>query len=250
MNCDMIYRKFNPPSSLPKKNEEFSSEHQKQIIHQCHALMSSDYRMNRLEFGEFEVREAVIDAEYWTAAWLRAEGNWEDRPHERHVDSYKRKYAEQEFNALKRRCKEQSIQKCICIIAVKKAEENVKHTTLKSVAGTLDLSIHHLLHGEAYPGEVVKARIFSTFNRQDQQRYGYISNLYVAKFARRQGIASNILRFSIESAKSNGVKQVFVHVHRENKPAQELYQKMGFQIVEKATPHLAAEQTYLLVFEA
>lgn len=35
---------------------------------------------------------------------------------------------------------------------VKKEEKNVKRTVLKSVVGTLDLSVRHLLHGETFPG--------------------------------------------------------------------------------------------------
>lgn len=34
-------------------------------------------------FGDFVAREAILDEEYWTAAWLRAESHWEDRPNER-----------------------------------------------------------------------------------------------------------------------------------------------------------------------
>ena len=35
---------------------------------------------------------------------------------------------------------------------VKKEERNVKRTVLKSVVGTLDFSIRHLLYGESFPG--------------------------------------------------------------------------------------------------
>ncbi|PON55590.1 hypothetical protein TorRG33x02_298830 [Trema orientale] len=39
----------------------------------------------RLQFGHFVAREAMLDEEYWTAAWLRAESHWEDRLNERCV---------------------------------------------------------------------------------------------------------------------------------------------------------------------
>lgn len=124
---------------------------------------------------------------------------------------------------------------------VKKEVRNAKRTVLKSVVGTLDLNIRYLLHGETFPGERVKAPLFCNPNR-----YGYVANLCVAKSARRQGIASNMLHFAVESAKSDGVEQVYVHVHRSNTPAQELYQKMGFEMVEEASPQLLEDQTYLL----
>eukprot|EP00249_Psilotum_nudum_P019482 c27276_g1_i4 orf=193-768(-) len=68
----------------------------------------------------YTIQEAVLDEEFWAAAWLRAESYTEDLPYLRYIDSYRKKFAEQEFNALKRRClgrQGQSI-KCICLIAV------------------------------------------------------------------------------------------------------------------------------------
>lgn len=120
---------------------------------------------------------------------------------------------------------------------VKKEEKNVKRTILKSVVGTLDLSVRHLLHGETFPGvccrllnakcnlichqtnqaicssanevkflsqERIKAPFFCCINKTDPNRYGYVANLCVAKSARRQGIASSMLHLALESAKSNG----------------------------------------------
>lgn len=201
---------------------------------------------NRFEFGKFVAREAVIDEEYWTAAWLRAESHWEHRAHERYVDNFKRKFAEQEFNAIKRRCKGLNGQKCSCIVAVKKEEKNIKRTVIKSVVGTLDLSIRVFLQGETFPGEKVKSQLFFSINREGSNMYGYIANLCVGKSARRQGIACNMLRFAIESARSSGVEEVYVHVHRNNMAARELYEKTGFEIVETAQP--VEGNTYLLRF--
>ncbi|KAH7572061.1 hypothetical protein JRO89_XS04G0195600 [Xanthoceras sorbifolium] len=245
-------------SSRTTKKEELSI----QSIPQMEFLRSSDLRFDRLqpsdqellqqnkfEFGRFVAREAVLDEEYWTAAWLRAESHWEDRTNDRllnrYIDNHKRKFAEQEFNAIKRRCRGQHGQKYMCIVTVKKEEKNVKRTVLKSVVGTLDLSVRHLLHGETFPGERIKAPFFSCINKTDPNRYGYVANLCVAKSARRQGIASNMLHFALESAKSNDVQQVYMHVHKNNRPAQELYQKLGFEMVEMASSQLL-EQTDLL----
>ncbi|KAE8664346.1 putative protein phosphatase 2C 66-like isoform X1 [Hibiscus syriacus] len=118
-------------------------------------LQPSDQELlqdHRLEFGRFVAREAVLDEEFWTAAWLRAESHWEDRPGERYVDSFKRQFAEQEFNAIKRRYSGQHGRTYTCV-TVRKEERNVKRTVLKSVVGTLDFSFRHLLHGESFPGE-------------------------------------------------------------------------------------------------
>ncbi|KAL7193998.1 hypothetical protein ACSBR2_025607 [Camellia fascicularis] len=245
-----------PAQSQTNKKEEFSVENQKLSIPQSktsplnlhfNRLQPFDQEIiqeDRIEFGQFVARETLLDEEFWTAAWLRAESHWEDKTNERYVDNYKRKFAEQEFTALKRRCN-----KCTCIVTVKKEDKNVKCTILKSVVGTLDLSIRYLLPGETFPGERVKAPLFCSIDKTGQNRYSYIANLCVSKSARRQGIATNMLYFAVKLAKSNGAEQVFAHVHRKNRPAQELYQKMGFEVVEMATPQLSKEQTFLLCFE-
>ncbi|PSS20770.1 N-acetyltransferase san [Actinidia chinensis var. chinensis] len=234
------------PSQTRKKEELLSLEPQKISIPHSKTTVSN-LRFNRLqppdqeliqdddriEFGQFVAREALLDEEYW----------------HRYVENYKRKFAEQEFNALKRRCKRPQKHKCTCIITVKKEERNVKTTVLKSVVGTLDLSIRYLLPGETFPGERVKFPLFCSIDRTGQSRYGYIANLCVAKSARRQGIASNMLHFAVNLAKSNGIEEVFVRVYRNNKPAQKLYEKMGFKVVEMATRQLSKEQTYLLCYK-
>ncbi|KAH9652683.1 N-acetyltransferase domain-containing protein [Citrus sinensis] len=252
---------------------------------------------DRFEFGKFVAREALLDEEYWTAAWLRAESHWEGRTNERYVDNFKRKFAEQEFNAIKRRCRGLNGQRHYCIVAnevskvkvslsavgslmvmivdsklcgigdgaavtvaagawdvmlisdkVKKDEGNVKRTVLKSVVGTLDLSIRYLLQGENFPGERVNPPLFGCINRRGPNRYGYIANLCVAKSARRQGIASNMLYFAVESAKSNDVEQVYVHVHRNNIAGQQLYKKMGFKVILSSSLETAASGFILWSF--
>nr|XP_027068579.1 uncharacterized protein LOC113693969 isoform X2 [Coffea arabica] len=223
------------------------------------------FQENRLQFGQFVVRRAVLDEEYWQLGCeQRVTGRTEEMTdntnnctklreqaglctkEKRFADNYKRKFAEQEYNALKRRSNTQLGDKCTCMVAVKKENRDVKHTVLKSVVGTLDLSIQYLSQGETFPGERVKNPLFCSIDRKSCRRYGYISNLCVAKSARRQGIASKMILFAISSAKRDGAEQVFVHVHRFNTPAQELYHKMGFQMVEAASFDKSNEQIYLL----
>ncbi|KAL5158495.1 hypothetical protein HKD37_15G042949 [Glycine soja] len=222
-----------------KKKEELSVQIPTPPISKVETLNSNDLQFDRLqpsdqelgrvkrfEFGQFVAREAMLDEEYWTAAWLRAESHWEDRPYDRYVDNYKRKFAEQliVLNVSTYGVWSQVYQ-------VRKEQKNAKHSVLKSVVGTLDLNIRYLLQGETYPGERVKAPLFCSINRTPPSRYGYIANLCIIKSARRQGIASNMMSFAIEAAKSNGLTQVYVHVDRNNRPAQILYQKMGFEVI-------------------
>ncbi|RWW15616.1 hypothetical protein GW17_00020539 [Ensete ventricosum] len=212
---------------LQPSDEEFSCDH-------------------RRAFGRFVAREALLDEELWTAAWLRAETHWEDRSDVRYVDTYKRQFADQEFNALKKRCSRQHAEKCVCLVAIRNDEKNVKRTVLKSIVGTLDLSIRHLLCGETFPGECLKPPASSNFYRADQPKYAYVANLCVAKHARRQGIATNLLLLAIDAAISYGTNRIFVHVHKNNAGAHKLYDRVGFQMVRKAVPHLLADDKYLL----
>ncbi|CAH2079684.1 unnamed protein product [Thlaspi arvense] len=262
--CRQRYRRTIPPwrmtinstSSDTSKKEELSVQiTNSPTIPQVDQLRPEGLRFDRLqppefvqedrlEFGKFVARGAVLDEEFWTAAWLRAESHWEDRATERYVDNFKRKYAEQEFNDIKRRCKGLQGQKCLCIVAVKKEERHIKRSVIRSVVGTLDLSIRFFFQGETFPGEKLKSQLFCSLNREGSNRYGYIANLCVAKSARRQGIACNMLRFTVELARLSGVEQVYVHVHRNNSVAQELYKKTGFKIVETGQ----SESTYLLQY--
>ncbi|XP_058107532.1 GCN5-related N-acetyltransferase 6, chloroplastic-like isoform X2 [Magnolia sinica] len=164
-------------------------------------LQPSDQELcggQRRVFGRFVARGAALDEEYWTAAWLRAEAHWESLSYMRHVDNYKRKYAEKEFYALKHRCsgRDGNCLKCFCIVA-----------EVKRASGVL---VNH--------------------EANDAHRYAYIANVCVAKYARRRGIATNMLHLATDVAISAGMKQLFVHVNADNKPAQELYRKTGFEV--------------------
>ncbi|XP_031100600.1 uncharacterized protein LOC116004617 [Ipomoea triloba] len=205
--------------------------------------------LKKHSFGRFVAREAMLAEEYWAASWLRAEAHCESLSGMRHVDTYKRKYAEQEFYALKRRCSGQDGKslKCFCFVAVKKEEKNVRRTVLNSVVGTLDLSIRLFVQGETYPGEVKRqSGVFAPF---DVHRYAYIANVSVAKYARRQGIASNMLYLAADVAMSEGMKKLFVHVNEKNKIALDLYRKVGFEVVKAASSHVSSEQKLLMSME-
>ncbi|KAL6867218.1 hypothetical protein ACP4OV_015242 [Aristida adscensionis] len=204
---------------------------------------TSDLRFNRLQpsidesdckyrrfFGCYVAREAIIDEEYWIAAWLRAEDHFEDQSGDRYVESFKRKFASQEFHGLKKRCSKLHGEKYICFVAVKNDE--LRRTVLNSVVGTLDICVRHPLHGEKFPGEPGKLSLHCRIYQPDQPKFGYVTNVCVAKYARRQGIASNMLLLAIDAAKLNGAENIYIHVHKDNLPAWKLYDKIGFKMVD------------------
>ncbi|XP_024968277.1 uncharacterized protein LOC112507787 isoform X2 [Cynara cardunculus var. scolymus] len=189
--------------------------------------------MQRRSFGSYIAREAVLNEEYWMASWLRAEAHWEASSYKRHAEIFKMKYADQEFKALKKRCSGQdgNLLQCFCLVAVKKEVKNVKRTVLNSIVGTMDLSIRQYLQGETYPGVKRQSGVLASKQPFDAHKYAYVSNVVVAKYARRRRIASNMLCLATDIATSVGMKKLFVHVSADNKPAQELYKKAGLEFV-------------------
>ena len=59
----------------------------------------------------------------------------------------------------------------------------------------------------------------------------HILNLAVHPDARRQGVASSMLRASIESATNQGARILYLEVRRSNTAAQKLYEGFGFRQV-------------------
>ncbi|KAL0419472.1 UNVERIFIED_CONTAM: hypothetical protein Sradi_1360700 [Sesamum radiatum] len=212
-NNDQSIRYLAPSRNESSKLPDLSFDRLQLTDKECTGLQKRN-------FGRFVARKAILDEEYWTAAWLRAEAHWESLSYMRHVDSYKRKYAEE----------------------MKKEDRSVRRTVLNSIVGTLDLSIRQFLQGETYPGEIKKlSAVLASPEPFDTHKYAYIANVCVAKFARRQGIASNMLYlarcshdgrypFSSFLIMQPGMKQLFVHVNADNKPAQDLYIKTGFKM--------------------
>ncbi|EPS58373.1 hypothetical protein M569_16441 [Genlisea aurea] len=126
-------QQFNKPRKIIELNCKNDAKIQQPALTNNVTATLSDLTFNRLQptdneclglqsksFGRFVAREAIVDEEYWTAAWLRAEAHWESVSYMRRVDSYKRKYAEEEFYALKQRCSAQdgNSSKCFCLVAV------------------------------------------------------------------------------------------------------------------------------------
>ncbi|KAL2643722.1 hypothetical protein R1flu_011309 [Riccia fluitans] len=205
---------------------------------------------------DYIVRETKLDEELWAAAWIRAESYCEDQPYVRYIDSYKKNFAEQEFDALKRRLMGKYGQslRCICFVAVMKhspqdpdANDLEKATAMQSVVGTLDLSIRQLAQGEAFPGDSIRASLSSSGSDvQRSQRYGYVSNVCVTKTARRKGIGSSLLHDAIKCARSWELKELFVHVNASNKVACHLYCKHKFQVVQAGSTEVGLNNIMLL----
>lgn len=64
--------------------------------------------------------------------------------------------------------------------------------------------------------------------------WGYISNVVVSKRYRRQGIASQLLLHLAKWAREQNTENVFMQVLSDNKPALQLYKKLGFSQLAKS----------------
>ncbi|CAM6124830.1 unnamed protein product [Calypogeia fissa] len=206
--------------------------------------------------NDYTVREANLDEELWAAAWIRAESYCEEQPYVRYIESYKKRFAEQEFDALKRRLLGkygQSI-RCICLVAVsgRSSQNNTKNgtqsaTVLDRVVGTLDLSVRQLSHGETFPGDSIRATLsVGAPGFRGSHQYGYIANVCVTKAARQNGIGSSLLRMAINAGKDWGLKELYVHVNSTNIAAQRLYNKFKFKRMQAGAVEVGVHNIILL----
>ncbi|MCL7023855.1 hypothetical protein MKW94_017103 [Papaver nudicaule] len=230
--------------ALPRDDEEVSSGNDEDTIIQEHLTSTpSDNNANieqlkKMSGGEvkkleFLVREAT-EGEFYASAALKASGLYRYDQYKQddcYIDIYKLKNVEEEFDIIWTGYWRRASEPFVCIIAIRKEDENNK------VVGTLNFTVKQQVDGETNPDqEVVSAKMIKTFKQSESLKYGIVSNLAVARIARQQGVGSSMLKFVTEFAKESGIKQIFLQVHRENKPALALFRKMGFTISAKATP--------------
>lgn len=92
------------------------------------------------------------------------------------------------------------------------------------VIGTLDLNIGSVLPAEELIGKHPEAGDAATTR-------AYLSNVCVARAARRRGIARDLAVKAEEFARSKGVEALYVHVVADNEPAIALYtDSLGFNV--------------------
>ncbi|GBG77346.1 hypothetical protein CBR_g23678 [Chara braunii] len=158
----------------------------------------------------------------------------------KYIDSFKKRFAEQEFSALKKRTvtKHGRFLKCACIVAIlqssnshanlvksegaetgneatdcARTEERVSDdivNAVKLVVGTLDVSIRQLTPGERIPGS-------ADVHRGGDLRGG-------------TGIGPVGMVPDANGCPLAGLKELYVHVNASNKAARNLYMKIGFQV--------------------
>ena len=79
------------------------------------------------------------------------------------------------------------------------------------------------------PIGIIIATYFNPLRISKYAKKGYISNLYVQKSHRNQGIGKNLFNTSIKWLKKNKVKYISLEIHLENKKALKFYRDLGFR---------------------
>ena len=89
------------------------------------------------------------------------------------------------------------------------------------VIGTLDLNV-----GAKLPAEELVGRFPE---EEEASKRAYLSNVCVARSARRRGVAQALMLHAEQEAIKAGVRHLYVHVVHDNGPAVQLYrQTLGF----------------------
>ncbi|XP_024390130.1 GCN5-related N-acetyltransferase 6, chloroplastic isoform X2 [Physcomitrium patens] len=184
-------------------------------------------------YNHFDIHEARLEYELKDAAWLRADAYSEQQPFTRYVDSFKKKFAEQEFAALKRRLSGQPGSYVSNTLPTDSIEVDWQDCEKdRQVLGTLDFSLHRPSPGESFGGHRLP--------------YGYIANVCVEKSARKQGIASALLERAVQIGRDWGLNAIYVHTHATNEPAFKLYVKKGFEALQSGSSQKLVDGNILL----
>lgn len=96
-----------------------------------------------------------------------------------------------------------------------------------------------ILLAEDGGGALGFVQLFPSFTSHGAARVWILNDLFVAPTGRRQGVASTLLRAAADFAKESGAVRLQLVTAQDNRPAQALYEKLGWQ-------HDATFRTYLL----
>ena len=76
---------------------------------------------------------------------------------------------------------------------------------------------------------IITAKIYRSLRVAGYERRGYMSNLFVKRKNRRQGIGKKLFTAAIEWLRSKDAKAITLEIHKENKKTIDMYHKLGFR---------------------
>ena len=110
------------------------------------------------------------------------------------------------------------------------------------LAGASSPTQQHLVARDQ-EGRLVGHSIVIMRHTEDGVPYGYFWSRYVLPRHRRQGLARQFLRQSIEWLKQQGVVFADAHIHVDNAPLRRMFEGEGFRVVDRRTE----QWTYLVM---
>lgn len=72
-------------------------------------------------------------------------------------------------------------------------------------------------------------QLFPSFSSVSMERLWILNDLYVASAARKKGVADKLMNTAIDFAKETQAKGLLLETGSGNLPAQQLYEKIGFE---------------------
>ena len=127
-------------------------------------------------------------------------------------------------------------------IKLESKKDEMKYSdSLKPLSKTMDIYFEYfkaelrkknssvIIAEDKKPVGIIIATYFKPLRISKFGRKGYVSNLYVQKSHRNQGIGKNLLSASLKWLKHNKVKYISLEIHLKNKKALEFYRNLGFK---------------------
>jgi ribosomal protein S18 acetylase RimI-like enzyme len=140
-----------------------------------------------------------------------------------------RKATEEDFNSLKEIKLLSKKEELKYSEAIKDIDDNKEqyYNYLKKDLRYINRGIFIAIKGRKIMGMVL-AQYFKPLPISKYHRKGYISNLYIIQQYRNIGIGKELVLKAKEWLKKNHTEHVTLEIHIDNKPALELYRKLGF----------------------
>ncbi|KAK8981041.1 hypothetical protein V6N11_059730 [Hibiscus sabdariffa] len=184
----------------------------------------------KLVFGDYEIRNAVLNEEFWMAAYLQRENSLEIDPKSGRSHSLKRieGFPEEDRVRGEQMYQDHHQGQSWCVIA---DPRNKAYHIGKRVVGTLSYTRDvKLFAGEGInPGAQLDHSYIDASSVLDIEEYFYISSVNVVKHARKQKLGTKLAQFVIDYAGKKGKKNIYTRVERANLPALKMFKALGFK---------------------
>jgi len=122
-----------------------------------------------------------------------------------------------------------------------KKDEMIYSDSLKPLKKTIDVYFEYFkaeltkknsavfIAEDKKPVGIIIVTYFTPLRISKFGKKGYVSNLYVQKTHRNEGVGKKLLNASLKWLKNNKVKYISLEIHLKNNNAQKFYRNLGFK---------------------